>query len=376
MKLFAVVVAVALASPAGLPLAPSTAHAQLYGDKKNITKGDLNDQDFWWSKYDDMMLDLALKQHQPEGRIGIALASQSRRLDDLLKKYPNHEEIKRMRSHTDEVLKKIDPNANRSESFTPECPWEEANFAQIWVNMHWAKASWDEKDYANVQRLMQNVNQNLDIMLEPDRMKSYPAELSRFVRDAKPEAERLAKAANDKLTVKSGPDVKADTSVTSGDLNNQDYWWARYDDMMLDLAVKEHQPEGHIDVQLATAIRRLDDLLKKYPNHEGLKAMKQHAEDVHAKIDPKADRNAAFTPEVPWEEANFAQLWVNMHHAQYAHTQKDDKTASGLLGNIRQNQEVLLKPDRMQHYPADLRKWVTDSKADYDKLAKELKGKH
>ena len=223
---------------------------------------------------------------------------------------------------------------------------------------------------------MQNVNQNLDIMLVPDRMKNYPPELAAYVRDAKPEAARLTKLVTEKLAPTSGaPEVKADTSITKGDLNNQDYWWARFDDMMLDYALKARQPEGRIDLQLVGAIKRLDDLLKKYPNHEGLKAMKQHADDIKSKIDPKADRSPSFSPEVPWEESNFAQLWVNLHHAKFAHDQKDDATAAGLLSNIRQNQDILLKPDRLKQYPPELKKWVEDSKAEADQLAKEIKPK-
>jgi hypothetical protein len=371
MKSFALALIMACASLLGM-LLPSTASAQLYGDKKDVTSGELNDQDYWWARFDDMMLALAIKQHQPEGRIGLELASSSRRLDDLTKKYPKHEEIKAMKQRVDDALHKIDPNADRGGGFSPSCPWEEANFAQLWVNVRWAGVSWKEKDYQNVQRLMNNVNSNLEIMLRPDRMKNYPPELSAAVHDAKPEAERLTKLVTDKLSPPSAPTGKVDTTTTGGDLDNQDYWWARYDDMMLDLALKEHQPEGHIGVELASSIRRLDDLVKLFPNHDGIKKMAAHAADIKSKIDPNADRNAPFAPEVPWEEANFAQLWVNLHHAKTAHDQKDDATAKGLLSNIRQNQEILLKPDRMKNYPADLKKWVEDSQAQTEQLAKDV----
>ncbi|MGH7241846.1 MAG: hypothetical protein ACREJD_00310 [Phycisphaerales bacterium] len=374
MSFFARAFAVVLVMFVGMFWAPA-ASAQLYGDKKDVTSGELNDQDYWWARFDDMMLDEAMKHKQPEGRIGLQLASTTRRLDELTKKYPKHEEIKKMKQHADDVLSKINPNADRGAPFSPECPWEEANFAQIWVNIRWAQAAWKEKDYQNVSGLMKNVNDNLNIMLAPDRMKNYPPELSKAVRDAKPEADKLTKMVHDKLNGSSTTEVKPESNVASGDLNNQDYWWARFDDMMLDLALKERQPEGHIDVQLAGAMRRLDELSQKFPNHDGIKKMKQHAEDVHSKIDPNAPRSTSFAPEVPWEEANFAQLWVNLHHAETAHAQKDDATASGLLSNVRQNQEILLRPGRMKEYPPELKKWVEDSKAQADELAKAVKGK-
>src|SRR4051812_41489601 len=111
-------------------LAPATRAGGLYGDDgKNVTTGDINDQDYWWTKFDMMMLDLAIKQHQPEGHIAVDLASTIRRLDDLVKKFPKHEEIKAWKKHADEVNAKIDQNADRGASFKPGCPWDESNFA-------------------------------------------------------------------------------------------------------------------------------------------------------------------------------------------------------------------------------------------------------
>src|SRR4051794_23109277 len=60
--------------------------------------------------------------------------------------------------------------------------------------------------------------------------------------------------------------------ITSGDLNSQDYWWTKFDAMMLDIAVKQRQPEGPIAVNTAVTLRRIDDLLKKYPKHQDILA--------------------------------------------------------------------------------------------------------
>ena len=164
----------------------------LYGDEaKDVKSGDINNQDYWWTKFDMMMLDLALKQHQPEGKIGLELASTIRRLEDLAKKYPNHEEIKAWLKHAKEVSDKIDPNAPRGVSFNPGCPWDEANFAQIWVNLQWAQMKYDANQIDEAHGLLQNVEQNLAIMLKPDRMKNYPEDLRKWVEDAKPKADAL-----------------------------------------------------------------------------------------------------------------------------------------------------------------------------------------
>jgi len=178
---------------------PAVIKAGLYGDEaKNATSGELNDQDYWWAKFDAMMLDIALKQHQPEGRIGLNLASSSKRVDDLAKKYPKHEEIQKWKQHAEEVQSKIDPNADRGKPFGPECPWDESNFAQLWVNVHWARVAFDAKDYTTALSCLQNVMQNYEIMLRPDRMKDYPEELRKWIVDSKPEADNLYKAVKEK----------------------------------------------------------------------------------------------------------------------------------------------------------------------------------
>ena len=161
------------------------------GNDAEITGGELNSQDYWWTKYDAMMLEIALKQHQPEGHIGMNLAIALRRIDDLLKKYPKHEEILKWKAHFEDIQSKVDPNASRGASFGPECPWDEANFAQLWVNFHWAKVVADQKDWSTAQSCLQNCEQNYDIMLAPDRMKNYPDDLRNWVKDSKPEADKL-----------------------------------------------------------------------------------------------------------------------------------------------------------------------------------------
>jgi hypothetical protein len=167
-------------------------------DSGDIATGDLNSQDYWWTKYDAAMLDLALKQHQPEGRIGVNLAIALRRIDDLQKKYPKHEQIKKWKTRFEEIQGKINPNANRSDSFTTECPWDESNFAQLWVNEHWVKFLVEQKNWKDAGPLISNIRQNYQIMLAPDRMKNYPEDLRKWVTESKPEFEKLAVQVKDK----------------------------------------------------------------------------------------------------------------------------------------------------------------------------------
>jgi len=180
-------------------LVPAAQGQGLYGNPgKDLTGGELNDQDYWWARFDSMMLELAIQQHQPEGHIAVDLASSIRRLDDLSKKYPKHQEIAKMKARAAEIDSKIDPNANRGTSFSPECPWDEANFAQLWVNLHWAKVAYDAKDYNTAAGDLQNVMQNYQFMLRPDRMKFYPDDLRKYVENSKPEADKLYAAAKER----------------------------------------------------------------------------------------------------------------------------------------------------------------------------------
>ena len=99
-----------MAIAALMAFAPSRTRAQgLYGDGKNTTTGDLMDQDYWWAKFDRDMLELAIKQHQPEGRIDLNLARSINRLNDLIKKYPKHEELPKWKARAEEIEKMINP---------------------------------------------------------------------------------------------------------------------------------------------------------------------------------------------------------------------------------------------------------------------------
>ena len=55
-----------------------------------------------------------------------------------------------------EIDKKIDPNAMRSASFDARCPWDESNYAQLWVNWHYAKMLLEKKQYGEARSMLTN----------------------------------------------------------------------------------------------------------------------------------------------------------------------------------------------------------------------------
>jgi hypothetical protein len=52
---------------------------------------------------------------------------------------------------------------------------------------------------------------------------------------------------------------------------------------------------------------------------------------------------------------------------------KQISEAKGTWSNVKQNFDIMLKPDRMKDYPEDLRKWMEDKKDDVDKTWEDLK---
>src|SRR5206468_3124747 len=115
------------------------------------------------AKFDMMMLDLAIKQRQPEGRIGFNLVSTQRNIADVARKYPNHEGLKKWQQKVEDILQKIDANADRGAAWKPGCPWDEANFVQYWVNFYTSKEAQKNNERSNAKMYLSNVKQNLDI---------------------------------------------------------------------------------------------------------------------------------------------------------------------------------------------------------------------
>jgi hypothetical protein len=163
-------------------------------------------------------------------------------------------------------------------------------------------------------------------------------------------------------------------AITSGDVNDRDYFQAKFDMLMLDMALKQRQPEGRIGFNLVCALRNIEDVAKKYPNHEGIKQWKVRVEDIQKKIDPNADRQAAWKPGMPWDESNFVQYWVNFYTSKEAQKNNERTNAKMYLSNVKQNMEFLARPDRLKDYPQDLRDWFEQSKSEVAKMDKELSG--
>jgi hypothetical protein len=187
-------------------LSGSVAHAapQLYAsDSASVKGGDLMDRDYWRAKWDSIRLDEAIQERQPEGAILIAVIGQRQLLDELMKKYPNHQDLKTWRAHEAEIEGKIDPNANRGESFKPGSLWNETNYREAYVNYHYAKIAMEKKDWREAHDGLVYADRNLGPLLDRiknnDRVGVWPDGAAKWLQDTGAEVARMNTQVNAKL---------------------------------------------------------------------------------------------------------------------------------------------------------------------------------
>src|SRR4051794_21713172 len=64
-------------------------------DIKEQKTGDIRLLDYWHAKFEYLKLQEAVKTRQPEGTIAVSLGSFGRDVDELIKKAPMHDELKK-----------------------------------------------------------------------------------------------------------------------------------------------------------------------------------------------------------------------------------------------------------------------------------------
>jgi hypothetical protein len=175
-----------------LSLGNRLAFAGLYDDDKTkITQGDIKDIDYWNTKWNMERLEEAIKSRQPEGAIAVEVGSLVRNLDDLVKNYPNHEGIKKWRARAGEVQDKLDPNANRSESFREGCLWAEGNYRLAYATYGAGKMAAADKNWEDANGWLKMASENLgfleDRLKKQDRVANWPPEFADWIKATRPE---------------------------------------------------------------------------------------------------------------------------------------------------------------------------------------------
>jgi hypothetical protein len=186
----------------GSILAPS--YAGLYdSDATSIKGGPILDRDYWRAKWDSMRLEDALKERQPEGAVLIAVIGQIQLLDDLIAKYPNDQELKDWKARAEEVKGKIDPDANRSDTFKGGCLWGEINYREAYVNYNYAKLAIEQHNWDAAKDGLTYAEQNFTILQERiknnDRVSAWPSGAADWITKTAPELAQMQEQVTAKL---------------------------------------------------------------------------------------------------------------------------------------------------------------------------------
>lgn len=160
-------------------------------DNKAVTTGALKELDYWRAKFNAEQLEEALKTRQPEGVIGLELVSVVSLLDDLLKTYLNHDDLKSWRERAVAVQKMIDPEASRRDSFDGRCVWNEHSYQEAYVNYYAGKFAESQGDSASAAGAFRTALQKLNYLsgrLEAnERVADWPASVPVWIRETKAE---------------------------------------------------------------------------------------------------------------------------------------------------------------------------------------------
>ena len=153
----------------------------------NLNQGELPLLDYWRARFDATMLETAIATRQPEGRIGLELASAIRLLDSLLTRYPRHQELIAWRARAAAVSKQIDQNATRSAAFTGRCLWGEHSYREAWVNLECARVARAEDDAALARDCERTARQKLEYLhrriAANDNIEGWPPEALAWIRE-------------------------------------------------------------------------------------------------------------------------------------------------------------------------------------------------
>jgi uncharacterized membrane-anchored protein YhcB (DUF1043 family) len=159
------------------------------------------------------------------------------------------------------------------------------------------------------------------------------------------------------------------TAMTSGAIKSRDYWQSKFNADQLEQAIKEHQPEGAIAMQLISAVQLVDGLLKQYPNHQELKKWHDRFVQVQQQIGDKFDRSAEFKVGCLWNNDSYMQTYVGYNTAKTALENNDQELAFEMTGLALQKVEWFLESDdHMQDMTAEEKDWIRKVKPELEEI--------
>jgi hypothetical protein len=165
-------------------------------DNKAITSGDVLDVIYWQTKFAANKLDAALATRQPEYPIRLLTAEVINGATDVLKTYPNHEEVKAWQEKAQMIQGKVDPNAPSADWKTNFAHWRDYAYEAGWRHFHIAKMAAQDEDWAQVRSHASEAVRQLGYAV--DRMGEWPDDVKQWIISAKEETEAVYEKAKSK----------------------------------------------------------------------------------------------------------------------------------------------------------------------------------
>jgi hypothetical protein len=158
-------------------------------DNASVTNGDVLDVIYWQTKFAHLKLDAALKSRQPEGAIRGLIPSVTSGAEDVLKRYPNHADVKAWLENARKIEGKVDPNASHADFKGDFDHWKDYSYEAGWRHYHVAKMAAAAQDWSVAGGHARDGLQQLNRSLE--RMAKWPADVQSFVKAAREELEKI-----------------------------------------------------------------------------------------------------------------------------------------------------------------------------------------
>lgn len=166
----------------------------LYDDEKaGTTSGDIFDVIYWQTKFAYLKFGAALKSRQPESAIKGIIPGIINGCDDLLKTYPNHEDVKKWRAEAIDTQAKIDPNAPPADFKANFAQWKDFSYESGWRFYNLSKMAAQTGDWTWAYSHAGDAETHLTRAI--GRMAQWPEDVQAWIKSALEEMVALKESA-------------------------------------------------------------------------------------------------------------------------------------------------------------------------------------
>ena len=154
-------------------------------------------------------------------------------------------------------------------------------------------------DYQHARRLLFEADEARYLAQPEEKVKASAAQAADLFRAVRSSArdhrgvEQLLERAHALATGRR--DYEVESEVTSGDVANHNYEWAKERAQKLDEALRLRRPEDEVAGHIAALARWAGRAMAKYPNHTGLRGWFEKAETIRRKLSEDVRRSNRLT---------------------------------------------------------------------------------